>query len=634
MCGITGIFIFDNDKNKLNQVSKMTEAITHRGPDYGHSTVIDESVALGHRRLSIIDLSEAANQPMYDDKGDNSIIYNGEVYNFKEIRDDLVNEGHVFRTNSDTEVILKGYISYGTSIFEKLNGMFAIAIYDKKKKELIIARDRFGVKPLYYLKDKEKLLFGSEIKAIKSFIPQPQLSISNQGLAEYLWFGNPLGEKTIYNEIKEVKPGTFIRISQKRYSEHEYYNINQIVEREVSEEEAIKKIKEKLEKAVKRQLLSDVPVGIFLSGGIDSSCITAFASKHYEGELKTYSVGFDYDKGVNELPLAKKIAEHYNTKHYEVHISGDDIISVIEELVEAHDEPFGDAADIPLYLLTRKLKGEVKVVLQGDGGDEFFGGYSRYHTLSKVSRWRRVKHFLPILKLLRIKNTKYLRFVRFASAITQSKAYKRNALLLTMESEHIPPLRVLNAKWKKKLNKLNPFERYKEVYSNYSQNLSPVQQLFYTDAQIILKDTFFEKVDKSTMANSMEVRVPFIDYELTDYMLSLPAKLKTKNGEQKYLLKKALRGIVPDDVLDRKKMGFGVPYAYWLQTSLSDYFRNQISTKKVRSMLNVEEINNIFDEHLKNKGNHGFILWKVLILCVWLNRESNIEMKNSTFDIV
>lgn len=624
MCGITGIFIFDEDKNKLKQVSKMTETITHRGPDYGHSTVVDESVALGHRRLSIIDLSEEANQPMYDDKGIYTIIYNGEVYNFQEIRESLESKGYTFSTNSDTEVILKGYINYDIDIFEKLNGMFAIAIYDKKNKELIIARDRFGIKPLYYLKDKEKFLFGSEIKAIKSFSPKPQLSISNQGLAEYLWFGNPLGENTIYNEIKEVKPGTFMKITSKGYKEFEYYNPNQIVEKDITEEDAIKDIKEKLEKAVKRQLVSDVPVGVFLSGGIDSSCITAFASKHYEGELKTYSVGFDYDKGVNELPLAKEIAEHYNTKHQEVHISGNDIISVIEDLVEAHDEPFGDAADIPLYLLTRKLKGEIKVVLQGDGGDEFFGGYSRYHTLSEVNRWQRVKPFLPILKLLRIKNTKYLRFVRFASAITQPEAYKRNALLLTMESEHIPPLRVLNTKWKKKLDKLNPFKRYKEVYSNFGKSLSPVQQLFYTDAQIILKDTFFEKVDKSTMANSMEVRVPFIDYELTDYMLSLPAKLKTKNGEQKYLLKKALRGIVPDDVLDRKKMGFGVPYAYWLQTSLADYFRNQISTKKVRSVLNIEKINNIFEEHLKNKGNHGFILWKVLILCVWLNRESNI----------
>jgi asparagine synthase (glutamine-hydrolysing) len=333
---------------------------------------------------------------------------------------------------------------------------------------------------------------------------------------------------------------------------------------------------------------------------------------------------FDYDKGANELGVAKEIATKFNTEHHEVHISGNDIIDVIEQLVNAHDEPFGDAADIPLYLLTRKLKDSIKVVLQGDGGDEFFGGYSRYNTISNANKWSKFSFLSNLISALGIKNSKVLRLQRFLNAISQKESYKRNALLLTMESKFTDPLRVFNKEFRDSVRSYDPFKRFKEVYELYDVKMNARQALFYTDTQTILKDTYFEKVDKATMANSIEVRVPFIDKDLAQFALSIPASLKTKNGQQKYLLKKSLEGVIPDKVLYGKKKGFGVPYAYWLQTSLSDYFIQQISTEKAANYLNNKEIINMFKLHKKGKGNFGFLLWKTMIFAVWINKTAGI----------
>lgn len=618
MCGIAGIYNLKNPQISKESLCKMTDSLFHRGPDNG-ATFISGKVGLGHRRLSIIDLSEHGDQPMSTEDGRYTIAYNGEVYNFPEIKTQLEKRGYSFNSASDTEVILNAFREYGTSCFEMLNGMFALAIYEREQEILYLARDPFGIKPLYYFFDGNIFLFGSEIKAIKCY-QDIKLSIDPQALTEYLWYGNPLGNNTIYKEIKELSSGSYLTVGSYGVKSFTYYDINKTIETSLPEEEITEKIRDLLEASVKRHLISDVPVGVFLSGGIDSSAITAFASKHYKGKLKTYSVGFDYDKGINELPLAKEIAEKYGTEHHEVHISGIDVIDTIEELVKAHDEPFGDAADIPLYLLSKKLKDSVKVVLQGDGGDEFFGGYSRYNTIPNIKKWSKFRGFAPLISWTYIKNTKLLRLQRFLNAISQQRPYKRNALLLTMESEYTNPLRVLSPGLKEKLKSNDPFKRYKEVYHQYSSDIDPTQALFYTDAQIILKDTFFEKVDKSTMANSMEVRVPFIDKELTEFMLGVPGSLKVKKGMPKYLLKKALEGIVPNKVLYGKKKGFGVPYAYWLQTSLKDYFTEQVSTKKAGKYLDQKEILKLFEIHKKGKGNYGFLLWKVLIFCVWINK--------------
>jgi asparagine synthase (glutamine-hydrolysing) len=619
MCGVIGYIRFDDKKIEVSVLHKMTDVIIHRGPDNGATKII-KNVGLGHRRLSIIDLSNEANQPMETSDQRYTIVFNGEIYNFIEIRTQLENSGIQFSTNSDTEVILKSFEKIGTDCFKSFNGMFSVAIYDSHKEVLILARDQFGMKPLYYFKNDDFLAFSSEMKAIIEH-PEVNLSISKQGLTEYIWYGNPLGNNTIYEQINELGAGCFMKINGSDIEINKYFNINSIKEKSMSEDVAIKEITRLFEESIKRHLISDVPVGIFLSGGIDSSAITAIASKHYKGKLKTYSVGFDFSKGPNELELAAEIAKKYNTDHHEIHITGENLIETIEKLVEAHDEPFGDAADIPLYLMSKQLKGEVKVVLQGDGGDEFFGGYSRYSTFQNRKKWNKLSFLPSLIELSKTDNPKFLRFQRFIHGISEKNPSTRNALMLTMESKYSAPLNIFNKKYRNLLEPIDPFYRYKEVYSQFPYEFDPIQALFKCDSQIILKDTFFEKVDKSTMANSMEVRLPFLDKDLTEFMLSIPSGLKVKNGINKYLFKKAMEGIVPDNVLYGKKTGFSVPYGYWLRTSLSDYFIHQISTEKASEFLDKTEIIRMFSLHKKEKGNYGYLLWKTLILAIWLNKQ-------------
>lgn len=618
MCGITGIYRLDNQKVNKDVLLSMNNSLIHRGPDHGEIYCY-KNIGLGHRRLSILDVSENGNQPMKSSNGRFIIVYNGEVYNFLEIKNKLLNENYKFRSNSDTEVILNSFQEYGSKCFSMFNGMFSIAIYDKFNNKLTLARDSFGIKPLYFYHNKNFFCFGSEIKAIKK-TPNLKLSISKQAFSEYLWFGNPMGNNTIYNEINEIKPGSYLEINESSIKENIFFSINKIKEIKIDEKEAIDKTRNLLEKSVKRHLISDVDVGIFLSGGIDSSAITAFASKHYRGTLKTFSVEFDFDKGINELPAAKSIANKFKTDHHEIKVSGNDIIEVIEKLVDSHDGPFGDAADIPLYLLTKKLKGKIKVVLQGDGGDEFFGGYSRYYTLNSNRQWSIFSFISVIIEKFNLKNTRLKRLQRFLSAISEKIPYKRNALLLTMESKYSNPTDILNFKWKKKISMIDPFLEYKKVYNNYDKKIDPLQALFYTDSQIILKDTFLEKVDKSTMANSIEVRVPFLDQNLTNFILSLPSHMKVKKSVPKFLLKKSLENILPNKILYGKKKGFGVPYSFWLQTGLKNYFFKQINTDPVRDYFDVDKILKKFKEHLNGYGNHGFLLWKILIFSVWINK--------------
>jgi asparagine synthase (glutamine-hydrolysing) len=618
MCGITGIFNYNNSVLEEELILSLNNVIFHRGPDNGSVRLLN-NVALGHRRLSIIDLSENANQPFTSLNGRYTIVYNGEVYNFLDIRDKLILRGYEFKTKSDTEVILCAYQEYGCSCFDMFNGMFAFAIYDAFEGELLLARDQFGIKPLYYINNKNNFVFGSEIKSIKEHSDFTS-TISHQGLSEYIWFGNPLGNNTIYEDVKELEPGSYMIISNTGIKSKKYFDINTIKQQDISEKDAISEIKRLLENSIKRHLISDVPVGVFLSGGIDSSALVALGAKHYSGKLKTYSVGFDFAGGPNELGLAAKLAKQYDTDHHEIQISGKNVVEVIEALVDAHDEPFGDAADIPLYLLTQKIKGDIKVVLQGDGGDEFFGGYSRYSTLRNSKKWGSLSFLPQLINLSKTSRPELLRLQRFIAAISEKDPAVRNALLLTMESKFRSPINIFNSEYSKILSSIDPFQCYKVLYRNLPHCIDDVQALFYSDSQVILKDTFFEKVDKSTMANSIEVRVPLVDKELAEFMLSIPASLKVKGGVNKYLLKKALDGIVPDEILYGKKTGFSVPYAYWLQTSLAGYFKEQVSTKKVGEYINHTEVIKMFDLHKKGKGNYGFLLWKTLIFAVWVNK--------------
>ena len=610
MCGICGYV-----SEKSINIEEMNLSISHRGPD-NQGSFQDSSLALGHTRLSILDLSDESNQPMVSRSGRYVIVYNGEIYNFRELKRELQAKGVVFEKESDTEVVLEGFEFWGVELFEKLNGMFSFAIYDRELNRIYIARDRFGVKPLYYYSANSDFIFGSEIKSIlASKVVKEELEY--QGLYEYLHFATTLGETTFYKNIKKLEPGYYLEFDlDKKSFKIEPYRLNYEVSASMdSLDEAIEKTRELFEASVKRQLVSDVPIGIFLSGGIDSTAITAYATKHYNGKVKTFSAGFDFDNGNNELESAKFIANHFGTEHHELHIKGSNTIDILDSINHHFDQPFGDAANIPLYLMSQELKGKEKVVLQGDGGDELFAGYHRYQRLHYYKTYKFISKFLFLFKNATPKDSPKYKGLRFLFALNQNDPSKEMAYILSQEMFDEDPADYFTKEVKNRLKSVNPFYRYEYFYNKFKE-LDPVNRALYTDMNIILPDLYFEKVDRATMANSLEVRVPFLDNELVDYAMSLPSKYKVKGKEKKYLLKRAFRGVVPDEILFAPKKGFGVPFQHWLRTSMRDFMLDTVRD----SPLHNSKIEELMQEHIAKRKDNGYILWKLLNLSLWLKK--------------
>jgi len=615
MCGICGTFGFSNPLVDENTLRKMTRTLAHRGPD-DNGIFIKNNVGLGHTRLSILDLSAAGHQPMYSADKRVVIVYNGELYNYRELKNTLISKGRKFKTRSDTEVLLQSYLEWGTDIFPRLNGMFAISIWDSRVNKMYLVRDRFGIKPLYYHNDENGVVFGSEIKSI--FASNHIAKYLNyETLHQYMWYGNGTGINSIYKNINKVRPGSYITITEEGVINQQYWSIENTKEINDDYRTAVINVREKFEAAVKSHLISDVPVGIFLSGGIDSSAITAFASKHYQGKIKTFSVGFDFQKGVNELAKAKLVAEYFDTDHHEIHINGSDLQSTIETLINCHDEPFADAANIPLFLLCKELKNKIKVVLQGDGGDEIFMGYRRYNIMFYNTFWSLLSKFLLPISKITLQSKKYRRYIRFLTAINNQK-HLQMALLLTQDSFLNDPTLILNEEMRINVLKTNPFEQYERFYKKL-RSLDDAKLMSFIDCQIQLPNTFLEKVDKPTMANSIEVRVPFLDNNLVDYALGLPSEYKIHMGKKKWILRQSLKNIVPDTILNGKKTGFSVPFDYWLKEPLSNYMRSILLDSSV-DRLNIFDQSYLkvkIDNHVSGLENNGFILWKALNLVLW-----------------
>jgi len=616
MCGISGFITYNSQGTHLSeeQLRMMSNRMTHRGPDHQGVFCLSH-IGLAHNRLSIIDLSDAANQPM--SYGPYKIVFNGEVYNFQELRLQLESLGHQFKTHSDTEVVIAAYAQWGTDSFRKLNGIFAFAIFDTTNNDFVLVRDRFGIKPLYYTQHMNCLLFASEIKAILAtgIIPK---SINYKALNEYMYYVNPMGNETIYNNISKVDPGSFIAISNGKPEFRKYWDIDYNAVCTDDEDTAVEKIKYLLENAVKRQLVSDVPVSTFLSGGIDSSAVTTFAARHYNAPLHTYSVEFDFNRfGKSELDMAKIIAARNNTIHQEVLITSQNLEDVVDYLAYQHDEPFADAANIPLYLLTRTLKNDIKVVLQGDGGDELFGGYNYYTLLASSGKYMIPAHlYRQTLGRLNINHPVFARMKRISHALTEPDPHTRIGLLVTGAMLYNKRLSSLHPSIRKECERLDPFAELRKLPIPKSD---PLQLMHWVDMKTILPNDYLEKVDKPTMANSIEVRVPFLDYELADYVMSLPGKMKVQNGEKKYLLKKALRGTVPDTILDAPKRGFGVPVVQWLQTGLNQKMKEVLTDPLIRQsgLFDTKEI----DRKIASLGSgdltHGMDLWRCMNLAMW-----------------
>ena len=613
MCGICGIVNFTQVGPSVERIARMVASIRHRGPDNA-GTFVEGPVGLGHARLSILDLSANGHQPMRAATAPVVIAYNGEIYNFPALRRELEAAGVTFRGHSDTEVILEGFVRWGEAILPRLEGMFALAIWDSRNRSLLLARDRFGIKPLYVAAHPGGLTFASEIKAIRAD-GAASARVSAQALSEFLWFGNALGRESLFADVRRIMPGHQLVIRDGHTDERAFWTLADVKPVVATPEVAAAEVARRLEAAVASHLVSDVPVGVFLSGGIDSSAITAYASRHYGGKLRTYAVGFDFAAGVDELPKARRVAERFNTEHEEIRIAGTDLPDVIRRLSVAHDEPFGDAADIPLFLLAERVRSVTKVVLQGDGGDEMFGGYRRYQMLAMETLWRAAARATPLTRHV----AKLRRLHRFLLALRPDDPAERMALLLTIETRERPPCGLLSDAWRQAVSRTDPFAHYRSVARSLG-DLDAVQRMIFTDVSILLPDTFLEKVDKATMAHGLEVRVPFLDAALADYALGLPAAYKASRREKKWILRRALRGVVPDDILDGPKTGFNVPFEYWLRTSLAGFLREVVLDHSVAHLFQRQALERAIADHVNGTRDNGFLLWKMLQLGLWAQR--------------
>lgn len=625
MCGVIGIATRSLESNVPTQevFRDALARIRHRGPD-GSGIYRDGNLWLGHARLSILDLSSAGSQPMKSPDDRFVISYNGEIYNFRELAADRhLND---LRSSSDTEVVLRMFAAQGIGSLPCFNGMFAFAIYDKLRRKMWLVRDRLGIKPMYYRTDATGFAFASEIKGIVAL--QRGRSICNSpALHEWLYYGNSLGGRTLYQGIQQLLPGHYLELDLNSFDHRvgEYHTFRPAPGKAwrtaIDKHEAADRVRGLLEQAVRRQLVSDVPVGVFLSGGVDSSAITAFASRHYEGRLATYSVGFDFAGNVDELPKARRIAQHFGTEHHEIHVGGADVRSIIEKLVRHHDAPFADAANIPLYMMAERISSHTKVVLQGDGGDELFGGYRRYATLRYYRALRLLAQPLQRLHRMTPKSPLYYRIQRYLHALTAPNLAMTMASLLTQEDRLSDPLAIFAPGLAGAARAADPFARFEEVQSWFAdQDIG--NQMSLTDICIELPDLFLEKVDRSTMAASLEVRVPFLDHDLVDYATSLPGGSKMPFGRKKWLLKRALNGVVPSVVLRAPKTGFTVPYGAWLQTSLKSMFFDYLSTfaRTRPGLLNIGHIETLFARTAGGQQNHSFMLWKILNFIIWTDQ--------------
>jgi asparagine synthase (glutamine-hydrolysing) len=611
MCGISGI-VYNNTKKQTEKFKNSADLQSHRGPDYS-GYFGDDVIDLVHHRLSIIDLDKRSNQPFTSLNKERVLVYNGEIYNYKDL---IKSYNLTVNTTSDTEVLFK-LMSNSNFDIKELNGIFAFALYDVNKSRLQLFRDRLGVKPLYYYHDDEIFIFASEAKVIYSFLDN--LNINYQALSEYLTFGHSNSEQTIISGVKKLTPGCFLTFDIKNFKLdiNKFWAVEDLVNHQIkpSYKEAQKHAKSLLLSAVERQCISDVSVGAYLSGGIDSSAVVALASKYTDKKLNTYSVNFDKNP-ISELKSASKIAKRYSTNHHEFEVNTKNIDSFLPKLIYQYDEPFADPAMIPLHLMAEKASNFSKVVLQGDGGDEVFAGYGRHLDLKQL-KFRKLS--FSILKNLPLSSKKREHYSNRFETLNASDASRLMAQLVQSDLSKTFN-EFTNASIKSNLINTTPIEGY--IRSNQRFNKLPLmQRMLYTDMENILPNKYLEKVDKVNMLHSIEARVPLLDDELVNYVMRLPQSLKIKKSVTKFFFRDLLKDLVPGEILNDRKRSFGTPIEQWLKTSLYDYALHQFEEgEKMGLPLNF----NLIVNDLKNlkKGvnpSRSGLIWRFLVLTIWLS---------------
>jgi len=612
MCGIAGLLAKRPiPDERFADFERSSNLIRHRGPD-NTGVVRYDNLVLIHHRLSILDLDPRSNQPFSSATGRHTMVYNGEVYNFRDI---ARRYSLPLRTSSDTEVVIESFERAGRTAIREWNGIFSAAIYDSQSKQLHLCRDRFGVKPLYVYESDEVLAFASEAKVLLDWLPA--FSINRSVMAQFIWYGNSTGQDCFVDGLWKVRPASHITIDSrtgKITERSEYWSINDVAQIEPSRQEAAEEVGRLLESAVRRQLVADVPLGVLLSGGVDSSSIVAFASRHYGQPLDTYTVEYDFNiGGRSELDRAAEVARKFNTNHTELRVDSSHVQDIFSDLVFQYDEPFADSAAIPMYLLAKECSIDKRVILQGDGGDELFGGYRRYAVMSRYWLWR-----LSSLGYFALPRGRWRDRMRRVSALLNQPSREQTiAYYSTEEAPRSRPLDVLDAAFTSGLDETTGQGDYLGVSRRFA-HLDRVQQLIYTDMAILLPNRYFEKVDKATMLCSLEARVPFLDNELAEFALSLPSTLKVRHGIKKYILKEAMKGIVPRSVLFGPKRGFDVPIRTWLKDGLYSFAR-EVFVAHDLGILASDHLVQLLDSYKAQGYGAAPLLWKSLVLGQWLS---------------
>lgn len=574
MCGIAGKFSFKkNQQEQETIVSSMIDVLQNRGPD-GMGIVSCSNITLGHTRLAILDLTSKAAQPMHDEASRFFIVYNGEVYNFKELREELIKAGYGFFSTSDTEVVLKSYIHWGHECFGRFNGMFALAIWDNLNSELILARDRFGKKPLYYyLFPDFSISFASTLTSLIKDHDIP-LKISKEAINCFLALGYILTPLSFIEGVKKLEPSHYLRIDfkSKRIEKIKYWDYGKYFYTKTKEPE--KEICEKvyffLKEAVKKRMVSDVPLGVFLSGGIDSSSVVKIM-KEYNSEVSAFSIGFD-DPNYDELFYTKKIANAVFLKnHFYKILSTKEVPQEMFSMFDVFDEPFADTSLVPMMLLSKFTRSKITVALSGDGGDEIFGGYPTYQADFLAGKYRKIplflrRYFADLLQHVSVRLNRKVGFDYKLKQFLQGAVYEEEKshyawrLMFTPEER----LQLLGLKYKELVYDTDPFIIFKKYYDEVKE-LHPLDRHLYVDAKTWLVDDILVKVDRSTMFVGLEARCPFLDRDLAEYMASVPASLKVKGLKLKYLFKKTMSAYLPTDIIKRKKSGFNAPVSRWIK---------------------------------------------------------------------
>ncbi len=615
MCGIVGKLNFNQEKVPRALIEKMNQEIVHRGPDDG-GIYIDNNIGLGHRRLAIVDLSPTGHQPMFNEDKSVVLIYNGEIYNFLELRSKLKKRGHKFKSHSDTEVIIHLYEDYGENCLKYLRGFFAFALWDKKNKKLFLARDRVGKKPLkYYLTDKF-IIFASELKSILKD-PRVEKEPDFEAIYNYLSFQYVPAPLTGFKGIKKLPPAHYLVCQKGKVKIKKYWKLAFSQKENFSEEEWCQKIMDKLKECVRIRMISDVPLGALLSGGIDSSAIVGLMSQFSKKPVKTFSVGFE-EAAFNELSYAKIIAKKFKTDHTEF-IVKPKAAEILPKLVYFYEEPYADSSALPTYYISEQTKKQVTVALNGDGGDENFAGYSLYNA------WLFANKISPIFRKI-LKKSSFL-----GEFFPEPTLRHRFYVLLNSFSNQGHKMyfdffssTYFTEKMKQKLlsedfKKLIFSSSYKKAKEYFNQNLDLLDRVLNFGIQTYLPEDLLVKVDIASMASALEGRSPLLDHEFLELTAKIPASLKIKNNQNKYIFKKALKDFLPSQVLFKRKQGFSIPIDKWIREDLNKFSKEIILSKKAikRNIFKQEELKKLFKEHETKKFNHGARIWALLWLELW-----------------